>query len=214
VKLPDRCPARARGLRPRARTGYTLIEVLIASVVLAAVLAGAMTFLGFAGASVSGITAQNVANGKAGSTLEFIQSRARFATSVSNDASGNALTLGFDDNYAVDSDGDGKSYNDKNHFERFKFVGVNSTNTADCASNHLDYIPNIALTTTRVLITNGVRNLPGYKIFTVTNFNTATVIRFGIVDCKKRDNFQAVEIQGTAVSLNRPASTNIVSILP
>src|SRR6185369_7699918 len=122
----------AGGLRRRARAGFSLIEVMVASGILVVVVGGAMTFMMFAGVSASGITAQNVASGQAGGALEFIQNRARFATSMSNNASGNAYTLGFDDNYAVDSDGDGKAYNDKNHFERFSFVGVNSTNLAAC----------------------------------------------------------------------------------
>jgi len=169
--------------------------------------------MSFAGVSASGITAQNVASAQAGNAIELIQSRTRFATSISNNASGNSLTLGFDDNYAVDSDGDGKAYNDKNHFERFSFLGVNSTNAAACSSNRLVYLPNIASTSNRVLVTRGLRNLPLYNIFTITN-QTIAIIRFGIVDRNVRDYYQAIEIQGTAVSLNRPATTNLIGILP
>ena len=213
MKVPDCCPAQAGGLRRRARTGFTLVEVMVTSVILMVVMAGAMTFMRLAGVSVSGITAQNFASGQAGQALEFIQNRMRFATSISNNASGNSLTLAFDDNYTVDSDGDGKAYNDKNHFERFTFVGVNSTNTAACSSNRLEYISNVASNSTpRVLVRKGVRNLPLCNIFTVTNQATA-VIRFGIVDGNGWDYYQAVEIQGTAVSLNR-YTTNVISILP
>jgi prepilin-type N-terminal cleavage/methylation domain-containing protein len=213
MKLPDGCSAQVGGSRPRAKAGFTLVEAMVASGIMAVVLAGAMTFMSFAGVSVSGITAQNVASGQAANAIELIQSRVRFATSISNNASGNSLTLGFDDNYAVDSDGDGKPYNDKNHFERFMFTGVNSTNTAACSSNRLVYVPNLSSTGSRVLVPKGVRNLPKYNIFTVTNGATA-IIRFGIVDGNGRDYYQAVEIQGTAVSLNRPATTNFISILP
>jgi hypothetical protein len=186
---------------------------MVASVIMMAVVAGAITFMGFAGVSISGITAQNFASGQAGHTLEFIQNRARLATSISNNASGNSLTLAFDDNYTVDSDGDGKAYNDKNHFERFTFVGVNSTNSAACSSNRLVYISNVASNTPpQDLVRKGVRNLPLCNIFMVTNGATA-VIRFGIVDGNRRDRYQAIEIQGVAVSLNRYV-TNTISILP
>ena len=163
--------------------------------------------------SISAITVQSTINQQAGNAIEFIQMNARLATSISNDTSGNILTLGFDDNFATDSNGDGKTYNDRDHYGRFQFLGVNSTNSAACATNRLIYFPNINSTNKQVLISSGLRNLPGYKIFTVTNNNTV-IIRFGMVDPQARDHYQAIEIQGTAVSLNRPATTNFISILP
>lgn len=213
MKLRDCRSAQFKSFWLGAKSGFTLVEVVVASGIMMIVLGGAMAFTNMAGVSISGITAQNIANGKAGETLELIQSRVRFATSISNNTSGNILTLGFDDNYTVDSDGDGKSYNDKNHFEQFKFVGVNSTNETACSSNSLVYIYNVAANQSRVLIPKGVRNLPLKNIFTLTNLTTA-VIRFGIVDCNSRDFYQAIEIQATAVSLNRPSTTNIIGILP
>ena len=213
MKLPDCRLAQVGGLHSRARTGFTLLEGMVSSAVLLLIVGGVMTFMSFAGVSVSGITAQNIASEQAGSAMELIQSRTRFATSISNNAAGNSLTLGFDDNYTVDSDGDGKAYNDKNHFERFSFQGVNSTNAAACSTNRLVYLPNITSTSSRVLVSKGLRNLPLYKIFTITN-QTIAIIRFGIVDGNGKDYYQAIEMQGTAVSLNRPTTTNFISILP
>ncbi len=213
MKLPDRCAAPIRSWRLGAKTGFTLVEVMVASSILVVVVGGAVTFMSFAGVSASGITAQNLASGQAGLALELIQSRTRFATSMSINPAGNVLTLGIDDDYTKDSDGDGKTYNDQNHFERFMFVGVNSTNAAACSTNSLVYIANVASNSPpRKLIPKGVRNLPLYNIFTVTNGVTA-VIRFGIVDGNRRDYYQAVEIQGMAVSLNRN-TTNFISIVP
>lgn len=212
MKLPDRCSAQDGGLWPRAKAGFTLVEAMVASGILMVVLGGALTFMSFAGVSVSGITAQNIASGQAGQALELIQSRTRFATSMATNDSGNSLTLGIDDDYTKDFDGDGKTYNDKEHFERFVFEGVNSTNIAACSSNRLVYIPNVALPQTRVLVSKGVRNLPGCNIFAISN-SAIAVIQFGVVDVNGRDNYQAVEIQGMAVSLNR-SLTNFISILP
>jgi Tfp pilus assembly protein PilW len=193
--------------------GLTLMEVLVATSIGMVLIGGTMMFINNASVSVSGITAQATLNYKAGQAIEFMQSRIQFATSISNDASGNALTLAFDDNYNVDSDGDGKTYNDKDHFERFQFLGVNGTNSSATASNSLIYIPRVGGTSRQVLLQSGVRNLPGFNIFTMTNGTTA-VIRFGVVDPYGRDRFQSLDIQATGVSLNRRSSTNVISILP
>src|ERR1044071_2510260 len=101
------------------------------------VTAGAAAFFQFAGLSMSGATSQALLNQRAGNAIEFIQGRARFATFVSNDASGNVLSLAFDDNASVDADSDGHAYNDRDHFEQFKFVGTNGTNAI--ATNMLVY---------------------------------------------------------------------------
>lgn len=189
---------------------YTLIEVMVAGSIGLLVMGGAMSFLWFSGLGISGVTSQAMANQRAGNAIEFIQSRARLAVSV--DASSNVLTLGFDDDPTTDSDHDGIAYNDRDHYERFQFVGANGTSTG-ANTNSLIYIPNIARTNQRVLIPAGVRNLPGYNIFTIAN-GTTTVIRYGVVDGYGPDHFQSIDIQGTAVPLNRPRGTNFIAILP
>jgi type II secretory pathway pseudopilin PulG len=196
----------------RKAFGFTLVEIMVASSIGLLITAGAIVFFQFAGVSMSGATSQSLINQRAGNTIEFIQSRARLATFVSNDASGNTLSLAFDDNTSVDSDGDGRAYNDRDHYERFQFVGVNGS-TNSTSTNSLVYIPDITSTNLQVLIPSGVHNLPGFNIFTVTNGSTI-VVRFSIVDGYGPDRYQTVDIQGTAVPLNRSSSTNVVSILP
>ncbi len=191
---------------------FTVLELLVAGAVGLLIMAGTMTFMYFSSLSVSGISSQATLNQQAGNAIEFIQSRVRYATMVSNGPAGNTLTLGFDDNPAADSNGDGISYNDKDHYERFKFIGVNGS-ASIVASNRLVYLSNIASTAQKVLIPNGVRNLPGFNIFTVTNGATV-IVRFGVVDTYARDHYQSIDIQATAVPLNRPAATNFVGILP
>jgi hypothetical protein len=158
------------------------------------------------------VAAQALCNQQGGNAMEFIQSRARLAVCVSNDSSGNALTLGFDDDPAIDSSGDGITYNDQDHYERFQFIGVNGS-TNNCATNQLVYIPNITNSYQKVLIPAGVRNLPRYNIFTVTN-GYITIVRFGIVDNYSRDHFQSIDIQGTVAPYNRPTGTNVIGIIP
>src|SRR5436190_17392013 len=141
----------ASSCRRLSGRAFTLVEVMVALSISLLVMGGAMIFLKWGGVYLSGITAQSVINQQAGNAIEFIQNRVRLATSISNDASGNSLTLSFDDNPAVDSDADGKTYNDKDHFERFSFIGINgSTNAA--STNSLAYIANIASSNRQTLI--------------------------------------------------------------
>jgi prepilin-type N-terminal cleavage/methylation domain-containing protein len=196
----------------RGNAAFTLVELMVASSISLLVMGGAMTFLWFSGLGASGVAAQALCNQQAGNALEFIQSRARLAVCVSNDSTGNVLTFGFDDDPTTDSDGDGIPYNDKNHYERFQFIGLNGS-TNNCSTNRLVYIPNISNTNTRTLISAGVRNLPGSRIFSVTN-GALTIIRFGVVDTYAMDRYQSIDIQATAVPLNRTVSTNVIAIFP
>jgi type II secretory pathway pseudopilin PulG len=209
LKKHDCPPAR---VYVRRVVAFTLVEVMVATSIGLFVMAGAMWFLWFSGLAVSGVTAQALTTRRAANAIEFIQSRARFAVSVTNDSSGNVLTLGYDDDPSTDSDHDGTAYNDNDHYERFQFVGVNGSTTAS-TTNSLIYFSDITRTNHQSLIPTGVRNLPGYNIFTVTNRST-TIIRFGVVDSYALDRYQSIDIQATAVPLNRTASTNFIAILP
>lgn len=203
--------ARRRG----AAAGYTLVEMLMAFGIGTALMGGGATFLFFAAKACSGITSQTMANQQAANATELIEDRVRLATLVSNDVTGNILTLGFDTNTVVDSGngGNGVAWANQDHFERFQFVGVNTTNFAGCASNQLVYLPDIASTNGRVLVFSGVRNLPGHNIFFVTNTVLATIC-FGVVDVNPQDNYEHIEIQAMAASLNRPQVNTMVTILP
>jgi Tfp pilus assembly protein PilW len=205
------CPIKFRGIKRSA--AFTIIEVMVASAIGVMVVAAGYSFLFFTLRAMHGISAQSVLNQKGANALEFIESRARFATYMVTNPSGNTLTLGFDDNYGADSDGDGKTYDDRDHYEQFKFIGINSTNIVTCATNQLIYIPNTNSTSQRVLISGGVRNLPGFKVFSTTN-TVITVVRFGVADSYQLDHYQAIDLQGSAVSLNRLYNTNVINILP
>ena len=191
---------------------FSFLELMIAMSISMLIMGGVMFFVKCAGISLSGVSSQSLINQKAGNAIEFIQSRALYATWVSNDSSGNVLTYGFDDDYDVDTDGDKIAYNDENHFERFQFIGVNgSTNTTK--TNSIVYYPDINQTNRQILVGFGVHNLPGYNIFTLTNGYTA-IIRFSVVDPYTNDNYQSIDIQATAVPMNRPWTTNQITIIP
>ena len=181
--------------------------------ITALLVAGFSTFMAMASRSISGTTAQTSINTDAAQASDFIFSRIRLATFLSNDFSGNRLTLGFDDNEGVDSDGDGNSYNDRNHFEYFEFRNGDGNDTT-VEDNRIVYNSNIGLSPDTLLVNNGVRLLPFTQIFSVTNGGTV-LIHFGLVDIDKNDSYQGCEIQEVVVSRNRPASlTNVVAVLP
>jgi hypothetical protein len=200
--------------RPRslnARSAFSLPEVLIASALGIMILTGTVAFMSFASRSLSGATIQTFLNNEAGNGMELILSRVRLATSITADTSQNTLTLGFDDNFAIDSNSDGKPYNDVVHQERFQFQnGDGNDNTF--ADNVIVYIPNIA-TTNRQTLLRMVRKLPNTPVFALTNLSTVK-INLGVADTYASDGRQAVELQLIAVPRNRPAATNVVSILP
>jgi hypothetical protein len=163
--------------------------------------AGVMVFSQFAGLSLSGTTSQSTMAQQAGNALQFIQGRVRLATSAWTDASGNILTLGFDDDPATDSDGDGISWDDSDHFEQFQFLGMNGS-TNKVSSNSLVYVPVVGNPGRRTLIPAGVHNLPGTNIFSVT-YPAKVMVRFGVVDGFARAGYHSIDVQGIAIPLNR-----------
>lgn len=197
----------------RKRAGFTLMEVLVASSCGAVIMGIALIFLTFAQRSISGIAAQAMVSDTAAGAIMRIQSRVRVATSVAVDSTGNTLTLGFDDDYTTDSNGDGTTYNDQDHYETFQFSGTNGTNSSTTATNRILYTSKVGTSAAAVLVPFGVRNLPGYNIFTLGSPGTV-VVRFGITDPNTRDRFQSIDIQATGVSLNRPASSSVIGFIP
>lgn len=201
--------------RPRA-SGFTLAEALVASAIGVAAIAGSVSLTIYALKGVSMSTAQTHNNLMAGKALELIEGRIRLATMISNDAAGNTLTLAFDTNNLVDSGngGGGIAWANQDRFERFEFVGENTTNTTGCKTNQLVWIPDLSQPDNQeVLVSSGVRNLPGHNIFSVTNTVLATIC-FGVVDVNPQDYYNGLEIQAMAASLNRPQVNNMVKILP
>jgi len=193
-------------------TAFTLFELSIALGIAMLVIAGAMTFIAMASRSVSGITAQTFLNDRVSHASAFIFSRVRLATSSSTDASGTTLTLGFDDDYRTDTDKDKNLYNDRDHFEIFQFVDGDGKE-ATLADNKLIYKARSHQAETTVLLPSGVRKLPGWNIFSVTNAATV-LLHFGVADDYDNDRYQACDIQTALVPRNRPVATNLVTILP
>lgn len=211
MKITRRPPV-APCLSPRLRRrGFTLMELLVAIGISVLILAGIAAFLKLAGASLSSTATQTFINYRTSSASEFLFSKIRFATAVSagGDASGKTLRIGIDENYAVDSvkDDDKIPYNDADHYEIFQFQNGDG-NDSTVADNRLIHKTNELSNAYTVLISTGVRALPGKKIFLVDTQTFLVQVNFAVVDAYARDGYQACDIQGALIPRNRtPTST-------
>jgi hypothetical protein len=173
-----------------AESAFTIPETMLSVAMMTLIVGGFAAYLSFTSKSIQGVTQQSVFNEKAGNTMAFIESRVRQANSITNDAAGETLTLSFDDNPNVDSDNDGKKYNDTNHFERFQ----RRTNDSTVANNRIYYKTNTS-SSAEFVLASSVRKIPGQMIFTLTN-SVSVIVNFGLYDSFSGDNYQALEMQG------------------
>jgi Tfp pilus assembly protein PilW len=190
-------------LRQRA---FSLVEMMFSTAIGVFVIAAFAVYIKAEAPFVSSITEQSAMNSQAANALELIQSRVRLATLISNNTAGTVLTMGFDDNPNVDSNGDGDPYDDQDHYEQFQVQTVSGTNS-------LVYISLVGSTNSQILVPCGVSALPNSSYFSVSN-RAFVFINFAVVDLNPNDYYQAVDIQARAVSLNRMATTNGITILP
>ena len=184
------------------RNGYafTMAEFVIALGAGVILVAALIILTGGMGRTLLSITSQITHNQNAGNGIEVILSRIQMANFASNDPSGNALTLSFDDDPEVDSDGDQVTWNDQNHFERFGYVPV-GTNWNVIENNFIFYATNITSTISNIVVPSSVRKLPGQSIFYVSN-NTVW-INFGLLTTNATPFSQAVEIRTKGTFRNK-----------
>ena len=187
--------------RPHPTAGFTLVEFLITGGIVVLVV-GVLAVVGEStGRTLLSLTSQAGHNQAAGNGAEFMISRIRLANSVTNDSLGNSITLGFDDNPDVDSDGDGIKWDDQNHFEQFQFVDTDgSLSTLD--DNMIVYKADASQVTGTVLVPSSTRKLSGQPIFSLTN-STTVLINFGLLSTNASAFSQAIEIRTKAVLRNR-----------
>ncbi|MBI5774029.1 MAG: prepilin-type N-terminal cleavage/methylation domain-containing protein [Verrucomicrobia bacterium] len=197
-----RSPAGCRRARSAA---FTLIEAMVATALTTLVVGAGMVFMDFTSRSLAGITKQSELAIKASSVMEFVSARVRVATFVTNDANGLTLTLGFDDDVTVDSNGDGNKYNDTNHHEMFQFRNGDGSDVS-VTDNVLIYKTNAGGTVTNYLIKEGVRKVyPATNIFSITNtgkLRPIVVIRYGLMDSYSGDRWQSIEVDSRVMRRN------------
>jgi len=180
--------------------GFTFHELLVATAVLTLVVGAFAVFLRATGVSIVNVTNQSTFNQEAGHATEFIISRIRLANTASNAASGDLLTLSFDDNPDADSNGDKLTWNDLDHFEQFRFEPTDG-NADTLENNRITYqaAPGAGF---KPLIQGGVRRLPGQPVFSITN-QASVLVRFGLLYTNENVRSQAIEIMTEGRLRNR-----------
>ena len=186
----------------RSSNGFTLIEYVI-TIMLTVLAVGALMILSEGtGKALVGVTTQTSDNQSVGNGVELMISRIRMANTASNDATCSTLQLSFDDDPDVDSDGDGTTWNDKDHYELFIFKS-GDTNLATLDDNYIAYATNKNSGTTNIIIPSYVRQLSGLPVFSVSNNNTTVWINFGLLTTNATPLSQAIEIRTKAVIRNK-----------
>jgi len=190
----------AGGRRRLATAGFTVMEFVITTA-LTLMAVGALLILSTGmGKSIVSITSQATYNQNAGNGIEFIVDRIQLANFASNSASGNRLTLSFDEDPDTDSNGDGITWNDQDHFEEFIYKST-GTNWDSANDNFIGYKTNRNVAWTNIVVPSTVRKLSGQNIFFVSN-NTVW-INFGLLTTNQSPFSQAVEIRTKAVFRNK-----------
>jgi prepilin-type N-terminal cleavage/methylation domain-containing protein len=201
MKLTRPCGQLQR-LRAWHSPGYTLVELMIGMSISAVVLASLAGFTISGLRTIEHINTQGTISQAAGDTHGILTEQVRNAVGMSVGDNGNQLTLAFDDNPAVDSNGDRNPYNDTNRTALFAFRNGDG-NDATTANNTFVFIPNMANTNqTRVLITGGVRKLPNLPVFSATSSNRAVQINLGVMDHAGSVRTQNIEVKTTLIRRN------------
>jgi hypothetical protein len=153
------------------------------------------------GRTLSSASNQSEFNQRAGHAAEFLIYRIRMANTVTNDSAGNTLTLSFDDDPTVDSDGDGIKWNDKDHYEEFKYNDTDGVSTT-LLDNTITYKTNNTFTSSTTLVPQSVRKLSSMKIFNLTN-QTTVLINFGLLYTNSYAQSQLIEVRTQARLRNK-----------
>ncbi|HIG27443.1 MAG TPA: type II secretion system protein [Verrucomicrobiales bacterium] len=193
-------PERFRKNNTKAHA-FTLTEVMVGASILGLSVTLLISFVFATMNNLIGISNQAYINRKAGYGVEYIASRIRAASYITNDVSGERLSLGFDDNVLVDSGTDGITYNDADHWE-YIFYEDTDNNATTTADNKLNYQAVVGQNTYSFYIfDSGVKKLPGLNIFNVTN-NIIVEINFGVFNSTLIGRTQSIEMKTKSVARN------------
>jgi len=191
---------RTRGRVQQA--AFTLVELMVAMGVAAIVLGSVAAFSITGMRTVEHIATQATMTQNIGETHGLLSENIRSAVSMAVTQGGNRLILRFDENPAVDSNGDGIPYNDTNRTARFNFLdgdGSDSTIT----NNSFVFIRDTSQSNeVKVLLSSGVRKLPGLPIFATVGTNGMLRINLGVVDNAGGKQNQTIELKTTMILRN------------
>ena len=193
-------PRMPKGGGATRAAGFTVAEFTVAMGLAVLITGMFAVFSEGTGRSMASLTMQSSLNQVAGNGTEFIISRIRLANTGQVDTAGNTLTLGFDDNPDVDSDGDKIAWNDRDHYAQFQFVDLDGFSTT-LDNNEMIYRTNTSNTASTVLVPASLRRLSSLPFFQITN--STVLINFGLLSTNDRAMSQAIEIRTKALMRNR-----------
>ena len=193
-------PPSSTGSRRRA-AGFSITELTLGLALGALVIGAVLVFTEGASRTLVSLTSQSSHNQFAGNGTEFMIQRIRAANTARVDTAGMTLTLGFDDNPDSDSNGDKVKWNDRDHFEEFRFVDDDNSLTT-LKDNRINYRADTAISNSTTIVPAETRKLSGQPIFSVLN-NSTVVITFGLLSTNASPFSQAIEIRTIAMLRNR-----------
>lgn len=186
----------------RAATAFTIIEVMVSTTIVAIVIGAVVAFTTAVSRSVTNISNQTQIPTDTASSMSMLAQRIRLANFAAVDTNGNTLTLAFDDDLNTDSNTNGNKFDDRNHYESFQFHNTDGSDTTT-KDNRFIYKPNTNLTNQIILLTGGVRKLPGTNVFSLQQTGVVVNVNLGVLDKADGQRSQTIEIRTTIFRRNR-----------
>jgi len=191
-------------IRPAHRpiVAFTLVEVMVSTAIVLLAVTGILAFTTTVSRSVANISSQSQISTDTAASAGLLAQRVRLANLAAVDTNGNTLTLAFDDDLNTDSNTNGNKFDDRNHYESFQFHNTDGSDTTT-TYNRFIYKPNTNLTNQVILLTGGVRKLPGTNVFSLQQTGVVVNVNLGVLDKADSKRSQTIEIRTTIVRRNR-----------
>jgi len=191
-------------IRPAHRpiVAFTLVEVMVSTAIVLLAVTGILAFTTTVSRSVANISSQSQISTDTAASVSLLAQRVRLANLAAVDTNGNTLTLAFDDDLNTDSNTNGNKFDDRNHYESFQFHNTDGSDTTT-TDNRFIYKPNTNLTNQVILLTGGVRKLPGTNVFSLQQTGVVVNVNLGVLDKADSKRSQTIEIRTTIVRRNR-----------
>ena len=190
------------------RGAFSMIEAMVAFGVIGFVVAAMVVFTEMSTRTLASVNQQTLSNQKAGQFSAYLTQRVRAANFMTNNAVATEILLSFDDNTAVDSDSDGNSFNDRDHYELFSF-NDGDDDPATYADNQLLYRPNTNQSIVIELVKSGVKYLPGTNLFVMADHPAGTTngyrtvhMNIGFYSEEGGNRTQTIELKTSAFRRN------------
>ena len=168
MKLCSKYNEAGGGGRATGTAAFSFIEMLIGLSIVGFAVAAMTVFAEVAMRSLASVNQQALANQKVGQLSTFLTQRVRAANFMTNNPAQTEILLAFDDDTSTDSDSDENAYNDRDHYELIAFQDLDG-NPLTLTDNSIIYRPNTNLSPVVVVVSGGVKYLPGTNLFVMTD---------------------------------------------